>query len=71
MNPIVAEKSKLQKLILSLTNEVSFLRKELVKQNDRNNRHNKQTLGKSSLKSGTCEESKPSREEEKQKIFYP
>lgn len=60
----VAEKSKLQDLILSLTNEVSSLRKELAKQNDRNNRHNKQAFGKSSLKSGIREESKLSREEE-------
>lgn len=60
----VAEKSKLQDLILSLTNEVSSLQKELEKQNDRNNRHNKQTFGKSSLKSGTRDESRPSREEE-------
>lgn len=40
----VAEKSKLQELIVSLTHEVSSLRKELAKQNDRNNRHNKQTF---------------------------
>lgn len=62
----VADKSKLQEFILSLTNEVSSLRKELAKQNDRNNRHNKHTFGKSSLKFGTRQESNPSREEEKQ-----
>lgn len=74
----VAEKSRLQaqllkfeELIVSLTHEVSSLRKELSKQNDRNNRHNKHTFGKSSLKSGTRNESKPSREEEKQQYPTP
>lgn len=67
----VAEKSKFQELIVSLTNEVSSLRNELAKQNDRNNRHNKQTFGKSSFKSGTREESKLSREEEKQQYSTP
>lgn len=50
---------------------MSSLRKELSKQNDRNNRHNKQTFGKSSLKSSTRDESKPSREEEKQQYSTP
>lgn len=54
-----------QELILSLTYEVGSLNKELAKRNDHNNRHNKQSFGKSSLRSGICEESRPSREEEK------
>lgn len=44
----VAEKSKLQELIVSLTDEVNSLRKELAKQNNCNNRHNKQALEKTS-----------------------
>lgn len=66
-----AQLLKFEELIVSLTNELSSLRKELAKQNDRNNRHNKQTFGKSSLKSGTRQESKPSREEEKQQYSTP
>lgn len=65
------EKSKLHELITSLTNEVCSLREELAKQNDRNNRHNKHTFGKSSLKSTTQADNKPSREEEKQNYSAP
>lgn len=42
----VAQLLKFEELIVSLTNEVSSLRKELSKQNDRNNRHNQQTFVK-------------------------
>lgn len=67
----MVRKSKRQELILSLTNEVTFLWKELAKKNDHNKRHNKQTFGKSSLKSGTREDSKPGCEEEKQNYSTP
>ena len=55
----------LQATISDLVKEISLLRKELSKQNDINNRHNKMSFGKRSLKSSTRQDQKRSREEEK------
>lgn len=60
-----AHQLKLEELITCLALEMIGLRKELSKQNDRNNRHKKETFGKKCLKSDTRADDKLGREQEK------
>lgn len=67
----LAGKAGMQSVLVKLTSEISCLREELSKANDRNQGHNKHSFGKSSLKSGQGSEEKQGREEEKQEYSTP
>ena len=66
LDTVSASNKRNEELVRKLTDQVELLQKMIKNLEDRNNRHNKHTFGKSSLKKNKRAESQTSREEEKE-----
>ena len=66
LDSVTASNKRNEELVIKLTAQIDQLQKMIKNLEDRNQRHNKHTFGKSSLKKNKRAEEKQSREEEKE-----
>lgn len=66
LDSVTASNKRNEELVVKLTAQIDQLQKMVKNLEDKNQRHNKHTFGKSSLKKDKRAEDKKSREEEKE-----